>query len=410
MIAGPDRQGLRLRRRRRRLLRRRPRTTTTASSATATRSSWRPARASRSATGSATPATSRCGRRPSPASRRGTARGAPGRPGWHIECSAMSMKLLGETFDIHGGGLDLLFPHHENELAQSESFTGAAVRPLLDAQRPDEASAQASKIKDAGGVEPEKMSRAGNEIVVSELLQAARAGDAALLPAGDALPPARSTSAKIGCEEIAPRPGRLLPLLRALRAHHRAELLSSSQAPTRARPVRRRRAGRVPGRGRPSLRDKFLEHMDDDFNTGGAIGVAVRAADGASIAFADQRKLEERATPDRRREALRARRARAAGARPDPRRLPQAAAGREAAGDDAWSHGLMQLLIDLRAEARKTKNFALADQIRKRLTELGVTLEDRPAARCGGLAIDPIREERVERQGTQAPWREATSS
>ena len=48
----------------------------------------------------------------------------PGRPGWHIECSAMSIKLLGESLDIHGGGLDLLFPHHENELAQSESCTG----------------------------------------------------------------------------------------------------------------------------------------------------------------------------------------------------------------------------------------------------------------------------------------------
>src|SRR5690349_18794688 len=48
----------------------------------------------------------------------------PGRPGWHIECSAMSIKYLGETFDIHGGGLDLMFPHHENELAQSESVTG----------------------------------------------------------------------------------------------------------------------------------------------------------------------------------------------------------------------------------------------------------------------------------------------
>src|SRR5206468_1681780 len=47
-----------------------------------------------------------------------------GRPGWHIECSAMSSKYLGETFDIHGGGMDLLFPHHENELAQSESVTG----------------------------------------------------------------------------------------------------------------------------------------------------------------------------------------------------------------------------------------------------------------------------------------------
>lgn len=48
----------------------------------------------------------------------------PGRPGWHIECSAMSMKYLGETLDIHGGGQDLIFPHHENEMAQSESYTG----------------------------------------------------------------------------------------------------------------------------------------------------------------------------------------------------------------------------------------------------------------------------------------------
>src|SRR5439155_11774894 len=47
-----------------------------------------------------------------------------GRPGWHIECSAMSMKYLGETFDIHAGGIDLVFPHHENEIAQSEGATG----------------------------------------------------------------------------------------------------------------------------------------------------------------------------------------------------------------------------------------------------------------------------------------------
>src|SRR5260370_988425 len=47
----------------------------------------------------------------------------PGRPGWHIECSAMSMKLLGQTLDMHGGGNDLQFPHHENQLAQSESYT-----------------------------------------------------------------------------------------------------------------------------------------------------------------------------------------------------------------------------------------------------------------------------------------------
>ena len=59
----------------------------------------------------------------------------PGRPGWHIECSAMSMKYLGETFDIHGGGKDLIFPHHENEIAQSEAATGKPFAQLLGAQR-----------------------------------------------------------------------------------------------------------------------------------------------------------------------------------------------------------------------------------------------------------------------------------
>src|SRR5688500_12197887 len=105
---------------------------------------------------SASPATSRWARRPGRTGRRGTRRGASdaraapgeqkrapldfalwkaakpnepawdtpwgkGRPGWHIECSAMSARFLGESFDIHGGGLDLIFPHHENEIAQSEA-------------------------------------------------------------------------------------------------------------------------------------------------------------------------------------------------------------------------------------------------------------------------------------------------
>ena len=59
-----------------------------------------------------------------------------GRPGWHIECSAMSLELLGASFDIHGGGIDLVFPHHENEIAQSHvRASGGGVRAVLDAQR-----------------------------------------------------------------------------------------------------------------------------------------------------------------------------------------------------------------------------------------------------------------------------------
>src|SRR5271166_3520807 len=83
----------------------------------------------------------------------------PGRPGWHIECSAMSMKLLGQTLDVHGGGLDLQFPHHENELAQSESLTG---KPFVHYWMHN------GLMKSRG----EKMSKSkGNEAVVSQVLQ-----------------------------------------------------------------------------------------------------------------------------------------------------------------------------------------------------------------------------------------------
>jgi len=82
----------------------------------------------------------------------------PGRPGWHIECSAMSMRWLGETIDIHGGGLDLQFPHHENELAQSESYTG---KPFARYWLHNGLMKTGDK----------KMSKSeGNEIVVSSLL------------------------------------------------------------------------------------------------------------------------------------------------------------------------------------------------------------------------------------------------
>ena len=90
-----------------------------------------PARASRSTSRSAARSTSRCGRPRSPASRSGIRRGAPGRPGWHIECSAMSLEILGDGFDIHGGGDDLVFPHHENEIAQADGAGHAFARHWL---------------------------------------------------------------------------------------------------------------------------------------------------------------------------------------------------------------------------------------------------------------------------------------
>ena len=87
--------------------------------------SWRPSTAATRATPtSATPSTSCCGSRRCPTSRRGSRAGGRDGPGWHIECSALVLRELGETIDIHGGGRDLVFPHHECETAQSESVTG----------------------------------------------------------------------------------------------------------------------------------------------------------------------------------------------------------------------------------------------------------------------------------------------
>ena len=120
-----DREGPRLRDRRLGLLQHRAATRTTAASPAST--STRRARASgwrATSTARRTCATSCSGRRSSRASRPWDSPWGPGRPGWHIECSAMSMKYLGETFDLHCGGVDLIFPHHENEIAQSESATG----------------------------------------------------------------------------------------------------------------------------------------------------------------------------------------------------------------------------------------------------------------------------------------------
>ena len=104
-----------------------PRCRTTANCRSAISTSSRPAPASPSMRTRRTPATSCCGNCPRRTSPAGISPWGRGRPGWHIECSAMSAAYLGEVFDIHGGGLDLIFPHHENEIAQSRCAHGTDV-------------------------------------------------------------------------------------------------------------------------------------------------------------------------------------------------------------------------------------------------------------------------------------------
>ncbi len=292
----------------------------------------------------------------------------PGRPGWHIECSAMSMKLLGKTLDIHGGGLDLQFPHHENELAQSESYTGETFVRYWMHNGLMRIHSQAGKIK------AEKMSKSlGNEIVVSELLQTHEAETLRffLLTSHYRRPIDYS-------EE------RLEETQRAMDNFHRfAERFQrvtganfyELEAPTKRAPFD---AGAHTEflTEVARLREMYLQHMDDDFNTGGAIGVLYELLTTLNR-FADTKQLEsgkadaEVVAEFRRGGVVLKELTQVLGILHQP---PAARTG----GNDQLVSGLMQLLIDLRAEARKSKNFAVADQIRQRLTQLNITLEDRP--------------------------------
>lgn len=277
-----------------------------------------------------------------------------GRPGWHIECSAMSMKLLGKTLDIHGGGLDLQFPHHENELAQSESFTG---QPFATAWMHNGLLKMGSS-KMAGSV--------GNVVNIADLLERHHAETVRFL--------LLSTHYRSPIEYSEDR---LNEVRRSLEGFYRlferyqritgGSFYAVIDAKTTAKSDFLDQVAK--------LRTQFLECMDDDFNTGGASGVLFELLTTLNR-FADAKKLEE---PTRDAAALAEWQRGVAVLRELSQILGLFWAPLETAkgGDDALVNGLMQLLIDLRAEARKAKNFALGDQIRKRLTDLGVTLEDR---------------------------------
>jgi cysteinyl-tRNA synthetase len=308
----------------------------------------------------------------------------PGRPGWHIECSVMSQALLGETLDIHGGGLDLQFPHHENELAQSESDTGKTFANYWM----HNGLLKMSSGKMAGSI--------GNVLNVADALNH--------VP-GEVLRFFFLNThyrSPIDCGEWDPRnpetpvPSGLEQARKAYDTYYRfAE-----------------RYQRITGKSfydlKPAMKwqeqrkfwrhefgdalARFTDFMDDDFNTGGATGVLFELVSTLNK-LADSAKLEDTAHKDEN-----ARKAFAEGAEllnelgqilglffepPKSTTL---------GGDDRLVAGLMQLLIDLRnnlrAEAKAIMDkanptrkalFDQTDLIRTRLADLGVVLEDRPA-------------------------------
>jgi cysteinyl-tRNA synthetase len=284
----------------------------------------------------------------------------PGRPGWHIECSAMSMKLLGETLDIHGGGLDLQFPHHENELAQSESLTGKTFTRFW----------MHNGLMKTGA---EKMSKSkGNEIVVHEVLKKHAPETVRFL--------LLSTHYRSPIEYSEDR---LVELAKALQAYHRFferyQRVTGESYFDLAAPTRRAQPMSITSDEMAfvQLRERFLEVMDDDFNTGGAVGVLYELLN-ALNRHADKRGLD--VATEKENPGLKAFKTGTLILKEISQILglfsqPPAKAS---AGDDKLVSGLMQLLIDLRNESRKAKNFSMGDQIRDRLKQLGVTLEDRP--------------------------------
>lgn len=281
----------------------------------------------------------------------------PGRPGWHIECSAMSMKYLGQTFDIHGGGLDLQFPHHENELAQSESYS----------EKPFALYWMHNGLLEMGG----KMAGSvGNVVNVEDLLTKFSPETVRFFLLNTHY---RSPINFLDWYK------RLLEVERGLEAFYRffERFQRITGEDFYQLPAAKLKETLLSGPLKdavPALGNRFQECMDDDFNTGGAIGVLFEMLPVLNR-FADASNLEgnkaQPALDEFRTGALIFREL--SGILGVFREPPAAKGG----GKAQAVNGLMQLLIDLRADARKAKNFALGDQIRKRLGDLGITLEDR---------------------------------
>jgi len=247
-----------------------------------------------------------------------------GRPGWHIECSAMSSCCLGETFDIHGGGPDLKFPHHENEIAQSEAATGKKyVNTWMHAG--------------AVRVDGEKMSKSlGNFFTIREILEKYPAEVVRFLLLSSQYRSAINYS-EDSLKEAHTKLERFYNALRGVAVGEVADIDNEYS-------------------------QRFHASMDDDFNTPEAIAAlfdlvrAVNKADGAEqAALAGQLRY-------------------LAGVLGCLQSDPEAFLQSGADVDEAWIQGM----ISKRAEAKKAKDFAVADQVRDELLAQGIVLRDGP--------------------------------
>ncbi len=255
----------------------------------------------------------------------------PGRPGWHIECSAIVLRNLGAQIDIHGGGQDLIFPHHENEMSQSESHTGCAPFARFWVH---------NGMVQVGDT---KMSKSlGNFVTIREALD------------------------KFSSDALR---------LAVLTSHYRSPLVYSDESLQAAEHGVRRLAQALEGHadqieptpealaqiGRQA-RERFIQAMDEDLNTASAVSQLFELAHEINRA----RELGV-----------------SAGALVPLRYEIRELAGvlgleLEQKSGDIAAEPFIDLLVSVRGELRKAKLWQLSDQIRQRLQELGVAIEDRP--------------------------------
>ena len=259
-----------------------------------------------------------------------------GRPGWHIECSAMSCKHLGETFDIHAGGNDLIFPHHENEIAQSEAATG---KPFV-------------KYWLHFGflnINEEKMSKSlGNfftarEVVKKYSAEAIRMFFAQAYYRGplnftDEL----LTAAERGLEKI-------------------TNLVDKVNAE-----IKKNSAGIKLDYDFAPYYKRFEEAMDEDLNTSQAVAVIFDFVKEVNRIIASSESVDVNYYND----------VKTFLTKTAENVLGIVDFNKTTAGDDKLVNDLIELLITLRTEAKQNKNYQLSDTIRDRLKELGVVLQD----------------------------------
>jgi cysteinyl-tRNA synthetase len=266
----------------------------------------------------------------------------PGRPGWHLECSAMSTKYLGPTFDIHGGGLDLVFPHHENEVAQSRAAGDGFARYWVH--------------NGLVGVAGEKMSKSlGNSLIVDEMLNRVRPAELRYY-----LGQAHYRSGL----EYSPD-----ALAEAVAAYRRLEGFVTRAAEL-AGPAEGQRAGPRQLPTASELPPAFAAALDDDLGVPQALAVVHDAVRDGNTALAAGDAGAVAAI-------LAGVRAMLGVLGLDPLDEQWAAGG---PGDDLHDvlDALVKLALEQRQAARDRKDFQTADAIRDRLKSAGVLIEDTP--------------------------------